>query len=519
MSFILGEDRNQISLFPYTLDDYVSEDNPVRVIDAYVDSLNLEELGFVIYTGKSAGQRPYRRHDLLKLYIYCYMNKIRSSRMMETEATRNIELMWLIGKIKPDHGTISSFMKINKKAIKQLFKEFTLMLKGFGLIDGTLVAIDGTKIKANSAKSKHYNENIIKEKLEYFEAKIEEYINDVLNTTNEDANMKQKINDKIESYQERIKKLNSIKEELKEQGKKQICITDPDAKSMKNNGKFEVCFNVQTVVDNKNKIIVDFDVVNDVNDQGQLSNMVKKAKKVFMDQNVTAIADTGYYNMSEIVEVFDEQTEILIKPQKGKQQKIKSGFDKTNFKYDQLNDTFICPLGYCLNFKWNGKQNGKDFKRYTCVDYNECGKKELCTSAKGGRSVLRFKDEDIIEHVTDNTTKKNHIYKKRGSIVEHPFGTIKRHFGYTYFLTRGLESVNTEVSFICLAYNLKRLINIIGVKELIQKFRGATAPFFMQNMEFVLFIYFHLEYLQLIFIFYKLLDRLMHGGVRGRLAN
>lgn len=471
MPYILGEDRNQLNLLPNTLEDFVDEENPVRVIDAYVDSLNLEELGFVVFSGSKAGQKPYKRQDLLKLYLYCYMNKIRSSRLMEIEATRNIELMWLIGKIKPDHGTISSFMKMNKKAIKQLFKEFTLMLKGFGLIDGTIVAIDGTKLKASSAKSKHYNENIINEKLEYYDLKIEEYINGVLNAT-EDDSLKQKINEKIESYKERIKKLNDIREELKEEGKKQICLTDSDAKSMKNNGKFEVCFNVQAAVDNKNKLIVDFDVVNDVNDQGQLSNMVKKTKEVFKDQNISALADTGYFNMSEIVEVVDEKTEILIKPQKGKQQKVKNGFDKSNFKYDQINDVFICPMGYCLNFKWNGKQNDKDFKRYTCVNYSECGKKELCTSAKGGRSIIRFKDEDIIDRVAENTKRKDTIYKKRGSIIEHLFGTIKRHFGYTYLLTRGLESVNTEVSLICLAYNFKRTIKIVGVKELIRKFRG-----------------------------------------------
>ena len=471
MPYILGEDRNQLNLLPNILEDFVDEENPVRVIDAYVDSLNLEELGFVVFSGFKAGQKPYKRQDLLKLYLYCYMNKIRSSRLMETEATRNIELMWLIKKIKPDHGTISSFMKMNKKAIKQLFKEFTLLLKGFGLIDGTMIAIDGTKLKANSAKSKHYNENIINEKLEYYDLKIEEYINDVLNKT-EDESLKQKINGKIESYKERIKKLNDIREELKEEGKKQICLTDSDAKSMKNNGKFEVCFNVQAAVDNKNKLIVDFDVVNDVNDQGQLSNMVKKTKEVFKDQNISTIADTGYFNMSEIVEVVDERTEILIKPQKGKKQKVKSGFDKSNFKYDQKNDVFICPTGYSLNFKWNGKQNGKDFKRYTCVNYNECGKKELCTSAKDGRSIMRFKNEDIIDRVAENTKRKDNIYKKRGSIIEHLFGTIKRHFGYTYLLTRGLESVNTEVSLICIAYNFKRMINIVGVKELIRKFRG-----------------------------------------------
>ena len=242
---------------------------------------------------------------------------------------------------------------------------------------------------------------------------------------------------------------------------------------MKNNGKFEVCFNVQTAVDSKNKLIIDFDVVNEVNDQGQLSNMVKKAKEVVGDQKVTAIADTGYFNMSEIIEAVDDQTEILIKPQKGKRQKVETGFDKSNFKYEAINDVYICPMGYILNFKWNGKQNGKEYKRYTCENYNECGKKELCTSAKGGRAILRLKDEEIIEKVSENTEKKNKIYRKRGSIVEHPFGTIKRHFGYTYFLTRGLDSVNTEVSLICLAYNFKRLINIVGVKELVRRFRGV----------------------------------------------
>lgn len=238
MTFIEGEDRYQINLLPNTLDDFVGDDNPVRVIDAYVDSLDLEELGFILYSGKKAGQKPYKRKDLLKLYVYCYMNRIRSSRAMETESKRNIEVMWLIGKITPDHGTLSAFMKNNKKSIKQLFKEFTLLLKGFGLIDGELIAIDGTKIKASSAKNKHYNDNIIQKKLEYYELKIDAYIDEVLSETETDK--KQMIMEKVENYKERIQQLNTIKEELNDQSMKQVCLTDRDAKSMKNNGKFEV---------------------------------------------------------------------------------------------------------------------------------------------------------------------------------------------------------------------------------------------------------------------------------------
>jgi hypothetical protein len=210
--------------------------------------------------------------------------------------------------------------------------------------------------------------------------------------------------------------------------------------------------------------------------------MVKKAKQVFEEEEITAVADTGYFNMSEVIKAVDCSAEILIKRQKGKQEKIKNGFDKTDFQYDKSNDVYTCPVGYELKFKWNGKQNGKDYKRYTCENYKDCGKKDVCTSSKGGRAVTRIKDEDIIEMVDKNTIAKNDIYLKRGSIVEHPFGTIKRHFGYTHFLTRGLNSVNAEGSFICLVYNLKRLINIMGVKELIQRFRekiALTLSFFL----------------------------------------
>ncbi|OEF98823.1 hypothetical protein BHF71_10345 [Vulcanibacillus modesticaldus] len=402
---------------------------------------------------------------------------------MEMEATRNVEVMWLIGRITPDHGTLSLFMKNNKEAIKKLFKEFTLMLKGFGLIDGNLIALDGTKIKANSAKNKHYNDNIIKKKIEYYESKIDKYISDFLNI-NDDETLKQSITEKIEDYKDRIEQLNTLKKDLKEQGKKQICLTDPDAKSMKNNGKFEVCFNMQTIVDNKHKFLIDFEVVNDVNDQGQLSNMIKKAKQIFKEQKITAVADKGYFNMSEIIKTVDDNTEILIKGQERKQEQARNGFDKTNFQYSKTDDAYICPMGYVLEFKWNGKQNGKDYKRYVCENYMDCGKKDLCTSSTNGRAITRLKDEEIIEMVNENTIKKNDLYKKRGSIVEHLFGTIKRHFGYTYFLTRGLDSVNTEGSFICLAYNLGRLINIVGVRELVRRFKERI---FLQIYKYSLF--------------------------------
>jgi hypothetical protein len=361
-------------------------------------------------------------------------------------------------------------MKKNKVAAKKLFKELILFIKGLGLIDDNLLANEGSKLKVNTGKNKHFNEKIIKKKVEHYESKISEYIDEFINSTI-DESQKLVLTEKVETYKERINQLNTIKDELKSQGKKQVCLTDPDSKSMKNNGKFEVCYNMQTIVDSKYKFIVDFEVTNDVNDQGQLSNMSSKAKEIFSDQDkISVVADTGYYNMKQIVSTVDEKTEVLIKRQKEKQDKIESGFDRTQFKFDKLNDTYICPLGYKVPFKWNSKEDGKDYKRYICTDHPNCGKKELCTSSKTGRSISRFSDEDIIEKVDEITLKKNYIYKRRGSIVEHPFGTIKRHFGYTYFLTRGLPSVNSEGSFICFAYNFKRLINILGTRKLVDIF-------------------------------------------------
>jgi transposase len=472
MPFIEGEDRQQIHLLPNTLDDFVEEENPVRVIDAYIDSLYLENLGFCVYTGTKAGQKPYRREDLLKLYLYCYMNGIRSSRKMESETKRNVELMWLIGKLQPDHGTLSAFLKNNQSAIKRLFKEFTLMLKGFGLVDGQLVAIDGTKLKANCSKKQHFNVNIVNKKLEYIDEKIDAYFRDFL--TEENRQNKQEITEKLKVYQERMHELQVIKQKLQETGEKQLCVTDTDAKSMKNNGKHEVCYNVQTAVDSKHKLIVDCDTVNDVNDQGQLSNMAQKTKQVFPGQEITILADTGYYNYLEIIDVVDQSTELLIKPQKGKRNKVASGFDKGNFEYDAINDQYICPLGYELPFKWNGKQDEKEYRRYTCEAFDICGQKESCTSGKGGRSVTRLKNEEVVEQVAENTRKQSGIYKQRAAIVEHPFGTMKRHLGYTYFLTRGLSSVSTETNLICLTYNIKRMIKIMGVKELIRLFRDRA---------------------------------------------
>jgi len=472
MAYIEGNDRYQGSLIPRSLDEIIDENNPVRVIDAYVDSVVLNELGFKTYAGNSRGQRPYKREDLLKIILYCYMNKIRSSRGIEQETKRNIELMWLTGGINPDHGTISGFIKDNKEAIKELFKSYVLLLRGLALIDGQLVAIDGTKIKASNAKGKHFNQNKIKIKLEYYEKKIQEYLDSMEDM---DRDSCEKLEEKFSKYASRIKRLKDIEKELKDEKKTQVCLTDPDAKSMRNNGGFEPCFNVQTAVDAKNKLIIAFDVVSDANDQAQLKNMVDRSKEILditegnadlSEEKRTFVLDTGYYNRHHIIESTDERTEILIKKRDKDAKKI-SPYDIEKFTYNPDNNTFTCPDGYDLVFKYKSKRKGHLVNKYECTGFAECKNRELCTKSKTKRGITISDSMNELKMIEKNTIAKNEVYKMRGQIVEHPFGTIKRHMGFTHFYRRGFGSVSSETGLILLTYNIKRTINVLGVKQMI----------------------------------------------------
>lgn len=473
MAYLEGSNRYQSSFIVRSLDEQINDNNPVRVIDAYIDSVDLTELGFKQYSGNKAGQKPYKRQDLLKIILYCYMNKIRSSRMIEQETKRNIELMWLTCSLTPDHGTISGFIKDNKVAIKDLFKDYVLLLKGIALVDGTLIAIDGTKIRASNAKNKHFNHNKIKIKLEYYERRIGEYLDEIEKA---DEDISPKIEGKIELYTERINRLKEIEQELKESKKKQICLTDPDAKSMRNNGSFEPCYNVQTAVDGQNKMIIAYDVVNDANDQSQLKNMVDRAKKVLKEAEDekgerTFILDTGYYNRQQIVEASDDKTEILIKKREKVADKM-GKYDKEKFIYNSETNSFICPDGYEVIYKHKDKSHDHSVYKYKCIGYNSCKNREKCTKSKTGREITVSMFDAELKNIEKITVEKNDIYKRRGQIVEHPFGTIKRHFGYDHFLRRGFASVQSEIGLILLAYNLKRTIKIIGVKEMVDLLRA-----------------------------------------------
>ena len=289
MAYINGLDRNQVQMINASLDDFIAQDNPVRVIDAYVNSLDLKKLGFIVYDGNNKGQAPYRCSDLLKLHIYGYMNKVRSSRSLEAEAKRNLELMWLVNGITPDHGTIAGFVKKNKKAFHQALRDLTLILKGWGLIDGKLVAIDGTKIRAQNSKSNCITLGGLEKKIAYAEEQIEAYLIAIAQQEENEAGLREQ----IEVYQQMKQTYKAQQEELRKEGLEQITLTDPDSRRMKNNGAMDVCYNVQAVIDGKNHFAIEAEATSDINDLNQLSHMAQKAKDLVQPDKMTSLSDTG----------------------------------------------------------------------------------------------------------------------------------------------------------------------------------------------------------------------------------
>lgn len=475
MRYLEGTDRNQIILFPDRVDDYISEDNPVRVLDEFVAVLDIKELGFTKAIPSDTGRLAYNPKDLLKLYLYGYLNRIRSSRKLETEAGRNLELMWLLGKLKPDFKTISDFRRDNKNAIKKVFQHFTLLCKQWNLFGEELIAVDGSKFRASNSKRRNFNEKKLNRHLKYIDDKIEEYMKALENNDAKEKNTVTKtaeqIKDRIAELEKRKSVYEGFKTELQETGTNEKSLTDPDSRLMPTaNNSIEVCYNVQTVVDSKHSLIADYNVTNDPHDYGQLNEMSKKAKKIFKVKRIKVLADKGYYSTDDLKKC--EKARILAyvsKPSVSNSTGEKE-FYANKFKYDKKEDVYICPANqklYPSRLRWAAKVQTRDYNNYKAC--RECELKDKCTTSKKGRTISRKLDQETLDRVDKRTKKNLELYKKRQMIVEHPFGTIKRGFGFYYFLTRGLESVKTEASLTFFAYNFKRVINILGVKGIRQR--------------------------------------------------
>lgn len=486
MRYIQGVDRKRKVMLPDCIDDYVKEDNPVRVIDAFVDSLDIKELGFENACPSSKGRLSFNPKDLIKLFLYGFMNKNTSSRGLEAETYRNVELMWLLGKLKPDHKVISDFRKDNGEALRKVFRMFAELCKRWGLFGKEVVAIDGTKFRANNSKKNNFNKKNLARRIKYIDEKIEQYMsemdeNDECEETNRKPDKKE-IENRIKELKKRKALYETYRKELEETPANEISTTDPDARLMAvNNNGVDICYNVQAVVDNKHSLVVDCDVTNNPTDHGQLSKGAKSAKDVFGVDSVKALADKGYYNTDDLKACEEEKITTYVAKQAFSNSTGEREFYADKFQYDRERNIYICPVGKelkCIRRK-AVSEDTKFIKYRNYKACQTCEHRAKCTTSKKGREISRSVDQEFLDTVDERTIRNKDLYKTRQMIVEHPFGTIKRAWGIYFFRTRGLESVKVEASLAFLAYNMKRVMNILGVKEILRRIAGGLCPVFI----------------------------------------
>ena len=485
MAFITGIDRNQKIMFPEYVEDYVEEDNPIRVIDEYVETLNFIEMGFTKTTEIRPGAPGYHPSILMKLYLYGYANGIRSTRKLESEANRNIEVMWLLRRLKPDFKTIADFRKENRNNLVKVFKDFSLLCKELGLYGKELIAVDGTKFKANNSKRNNYNQKKIDRQVKYIDEKTQEYLKALENNDSTEENQvkysSEEIKEKLEYLKQRKKTYEAIEQELKESGETEISTVDPDSRLMENkkNG-LEMGYNLQIAVDEKHKLIVDFDVTQNASDQGNLNSMSQKAKKAFDMEDkgeLELLADKGFYQAEDLKKCEENNTITYVSKQTYANSTNDREFYTDKFKYDKDKDIYLCPGGYELNKINHKKEDRKSTKYRNYEACKNCEYKTRCTTAVKGRIITRSKDQDFLDKVDARTQENMDKYLQRQMIVEHPFGTIKRTMNAGYYLCRGMESVLGETSLIMLAYNFKRVLNIVGIDNLRRKIAELRPSF------------------------------------------
>jgi transposase len=482
MKFIQGHTRNQINLFPVSLDQSIDPDNEVRMIDLFVDSLSIKDYGFRMDFIEN-GRPAYHPADLLKLFIYGYMNKVRSTRDLEKECRRNMEVMWLLKCLKPDHNTISNFRQGNQQAIKKVFRATVQIARHFDLIGGKLIAGDSTKLRAQNSKKNNYNQAKIDRHVAYIDNKLEEYTRTLAES---DGDNQQIIEDEIKKQQQRKDNYRNIEKQLKESGEPQISISDPESRQiMIRNNITEVAYNVQTTVDSKNNIPIDYKVTN-LNDSKAMGNMVQRAKSILRTNEFTVLYDKGYHTGSELKTAQDlgVETIVAIPALSSTSQAPNPEYNFEHFKYDQQGDTYTCPQGEPLttNGTWYKEHDKRGnlmvFKQYRTRSCKSCPAHSQCTRSKNGRILSRTTFAEYYEANRKAYQEKEHLYKRRQTIVEHPFGTIKRQWGFSYILTKkGISRASSDVGFMFIAYNLRRIGNILTHNQLKEYLRILVSLF------------------------------------------
>jgi transposase len=471
MSFIEGVGREQQQLFPEALDDYIAAENPVRFIDVFVESLELSGLGFERVTPAETGRPAYDPRDLLGLYIYGYLYGIRSSRKLERETHRNVELMWLLRRLRPDFKTIADFRKDNGPALRKVCREFTLLCKRMDLFGAELVAIDGSKFRAVNNRQRSFPRAQLKEMLVQIDARIESYLGelDAQDGTEASTVTVEDLNGRVEQLKQKQSECRVLLEQMDRKGEDEVSLTDPDSRRMMTGRTTEVSYNGQIAVDEKHKLIVAEEVTNQASDRQWLAPMAKQAKQVLAADQLAVVADRGYTNVEQVKECVESGiVPYMGKPQNSRNQKL-GLFTKDDFTYDKVTDSYRCPAGETLSFHTlckDRRKKGRLVRYYWTNACARCALRPRCTRDGRRRRISRSPDEQLIEDMQARVASAPEILRKRKAIVEHPFGTMKRWMNQGYFLMRGLENVRTEFSLTVLAYNLKRVLGILTIAQM-----------------------------------------------------
>jgi len=488
MNYIRGFDRNQAILIPETINQLIGKSNPIRFIDSFVNSLEVVEMGFKDIRLNKNGRPPFHPKDLLKLYIYGYLNKIRSSRGLEKECKRNIELIWLIKGLVPDHNTISNFRRDNPKAIKKVFRATVNIAKNLDLIGGILLAGDGTKLRAQNSKKNNYNQKKIDRHLAYIENKLAAYCK-ALETA--DTDKKKVLTTKIAKQNKHKAQYKTIGKQLEETGEKQVSTSDPQSRQLVIRGVVtEVCYNIQSTVDEKYKLPIDYNLTNQ-NDKRAMTSMVENAIEIVGNNTFDAVFDKGYYTAEEIhnTQKLGVTTHVCV-PNPASHAPNRA-YDVSEFTYNKEEDAYTCPAGQILqtNGSWYQKKSYR-VKQYKTKNCKNCPVKNRCTKAKYQKIIERHEFAEALEINKQNIAKNPAIYAQRQAIVEHPFGTMKRQWGFDHIMTKkSIKRASADVGFIFIAYNLKRIMNIIGLSTLIELlFNFKPNPYMKTHLKNILAI-------------------------------
>ena len=477
--FVEGEDRSQSTLFPERLDDYVGEDNPVRVVDVFVDELDLGGLGFSRVEPLATGRPSYHPSALLKLYIYGYLNRVQSSRRLEREAGRNVEVMWLTGRLVPDHKTIANFRKDNGPAIRKVCAQFVGLCRQLNLFADASVAIDGSKFKAVNTRDKNFTRGKVKRRMDQIEESVARYLHQLDSADRQEPSRArtmttERLNSKIETLKDEMQRLQKLEAQMLATPGQQISLTDPDARSMATSGRGSgmVAYNVQSAVDTTHHLIVAHEVTNSGSDRSQLSTMAKQAKTALKTDKLDVVADRGYFKSEEILACDKANITVTLPKPQTSNNKAKGLFVKPDFVYLADEDVYRCPAGQYLKYRFTREERGLMLRRYWSSVCQDCAIKDQCTPSKQ-RKVTRWEHEHVLEAVQQRLDEHPERMRQRRETVEHPFGTIKCWMGYTHFQMKTLKRVGTEMALHVLAYNLKRVINIIGILPLIAAMQVA----------------------------------------------